>query len=68
MVWTILFCLVSRAQQKTYYISELVGLGATQRSLAVTLSIALLSMAGIPPLAGFYAKYLIFLSAMDSSM
>jgi NADH-quinone oxidoreductase subunit N len=25
-------------------------------------------MAGIPPLAGFYAKYLIFLSAIESSM
>jgi NADH-quinone oxidoreductase subunit N len=68
LVWTILLCLVSPIGQKTQYISELVGLGSSQRSLAVTLSIALLSMAGIPPLAGFYAKYLIFLSAMDSSM
>ena len=48
--------------------SELIGLGSSQRALGVTLSLALLSMAGIPPLAGFYAKYLIFLSAMESSM
>jgi len=25
-------------------------------------------MAGIPPLAGFYAKYLVFLSAIESSI
>jgi len=36
--------------------------------LALTLSIAILSMAGIPPLAGFYAKYLVFLSAIESSI
>ena len=46
----------------------MIGLGSSQRILAITLSVSLLSMAGIPPLAGFYAKYLIFLSAMDSSM
>tara|TARA_B110001469_G_C9412922_1_gene211214 strand:+ start:213 stop:521 length:309 start_codon:yes stop_codon:yes gene_type:complete len=50
------------------YVSELVGLGSSQRALGITLSVALLSIAGIPPLAGFYAKYLIFLSAIDSSM
>ena len=68
LVWGILLCLSGQSGQKMQYTSELVGLGATQPALAMTLSVCFLSMAGIPPLAGFYAKYLVFLSAMDSSM
>jgi NADH-quinone oxidoreductase subunit N len=59
LVWGILLCLSGQSGQKTQYISELVGLGATQPALAMTLSVCFLSMAGIPPLAGFYAKYLV---------
>lgn len=56
IVWTVLLTLSSESSQKTHFISELVGLGSTHPLLAVTLSISLLSIAGIPPLAGFYAK------------
>jgi NADH-quinone oxidoreductase subunit N len=36
--------------------------------LAVTFAIALFSSAGVPPLAGFYAKMQIFLASLESSM
>jgi proton-translocating NADH-quinone oxidoreductase chain N len=36
--------------------------------LAVTFAIALFSLAGVPPLAGFYAKMQIFLASLESSM
>jgi NADH-quinone oxidoreductase subunit N len=39
------------------------GLGKTNPLLALVMTIALLSLAGIPPTAGFFAKYYIFTSA-----
>lgn len=36
--------------------------------LAVALTIALLSLAGIPPLAGFFGKYMVFVQALDKGM
>lgn len=42
------------------------GLGKTNPLLAACGSIALLSMAGIPITAGFFAKYFVFYNALDS--
>ena len=42
------------------------GLAKTNPYLAFTLTIALLSLTGIPPLAGFVAKYYIFTTAIQS--
>ena len=39
------------------------GLSKTNPMLAIVMTIALLSLAGIPPTAGFFAKYFIFTSA-----
>jgi NADH-quinone oxidoreductase subunit N len=41
------------------------GLGRTNPMLAVLLTIFLFSLAGIPPFAGFWGKYYIFLSAIQ---
>ena len=40
------------------------GLGKKNPLLAVALTILMLSMAGIPPMAGFFGKYYIFLDAI----
>ncbi|MCC6817777.1 MAG: NADH-quinone oxidoreductase subunit N [Bacteroidia bacterium] len=42
--------------------------GLSQRSplLAIVASFALLSMSGIPPLSGFFAKYLVFTAAVEN--
>lgn len=53
---------------KIKYLSDLHNLGQTNPLLAISLSIILFSMAGIPPLAGFIGKLYIFLSAIESSM
>ncbi|HEX7410523.1 MAG TPA: proton-conducting transporter membrane subunit, partial [Bacteroidales bacterium] len=42
------------------------GLARTNPYMAFTLSFALLSLTGIPPLAGFIAKYYIFTTAIQS--
>ncbi len=41
------------------------GLAKRNPMLAVVMTVALLSLAGIPPLAGFFAKYLVFAQALD---
>ena len=41
------------------------GLGKSNPFLAVAMTISLLSMAGIPPLSGFMAKYYIFANAIS---
>jgi len=49
-------------------IYELSGLAKKYPVLGITLTLTLLSMAGIPPLAGFLAKFSVLSSVMISSM
>jgi NADH-quinone oxidoreductase subunit N len=42
------------------------GLAKTNPLLAIAMTVALLSLAGIPPTAGFFAKYYIFTAAFQS--
>ncbi|HLG32793.1 MAG TPA: NADH-quinone oxidoreductase subunit N [Ignavibacteriaceae bacterium] len=44
------------------------GLGSKFPMLAALLSIVMFSLAGIPPLAGFFAKYYIFIAAIKSGL
>lgn len=46
-------------------ISDFNGLFKRNPALAVTMTVALLSLAGIPPLAGFFGKYLVFAQAIS---
>jgi NADH-quinone oxidoreductase subunit N len=46
-------------------IANFKGLFKKNSFLAVAMTIALLSLAGIPPLAGFFGKYLVFVLAVD---
>ena len=47
-------------------LDALKGLFARRPYAAVTLAIAMLSLAGIPPLPGFVAKFLVFRNVMDA--
>lgn len=42
------------------------GLAKTSPLLAFAMTVTMLSLAGIPPLAGFFAKYYIFVAALQS--
>jgi NADH-quinone oxidoreductase subunit N len=49
-------------------IGDLAGLSRTQPTMAFFLAILLFSLAGIPPLAGFFAKFYVFLAAINSGL
>jgi NADH-quinone oxidoreductase subunit N len=49
-------------------ISDLAGLARTDMKLAVVFSMLFLSLAGLPPLAGFLAKFYIFLAAIQAGL
>ena len=49
-------------------IDELAGLAETNLGLASVLALLLFSLAGIPPLAGFFAKFYVFVAAVQQGM
>jgi NADH-quinone oxidoreductase subunit N len=49
-------------------ISDLAGLARTDLRFAVLFSMLFLSLAGLPPLAGFFAKFYIFLAAIQAGL
>jgi NADH-quinone oxidoreductase subunit N len=49
-------------------IESLAGLARTQPGTAFLFAAILFSLAGIPPLAGFFAKYYVFLAAIEAEL
>ena len=49
-------------------ISDLAGLSRNHKGLAFVFSMLMFSMAGIPPLAGFFGKYFVFLAAVKAGL
>jgi len=49
-------------------IDDLAGLSSTNPFMATVLTILMFSLAGIPPLAGFFAKYFVFVAAIEAKL
>ncbi|MFZ5693342.1 MAG: NADH-quinone oxidoreductase subunit NuoN [Pseudomonadota bacterium] len=49
-------------------ISDLSGLARTSPMMAFLLAMLMFSLAGIPPLAGFFAKFYVFLAAVNAGL
>jgi NADH-quinone oxidoreductase subunit N len=49
-------------------IADLAGLARTRPAMAFFLAMLLFSLAGIPPLAGFFAKFYVFLAAIKAGL
>ena len=63
-------CLFMLKRDDQYFenINDLSGLSKNHPVIALSLLIILFSLAGIPPLAGFFAKFYIFKSVIEQSM
>jgi len=63
-------CLLMMKRNNDYYeeIEDLSGLSKNHPLLSISLLVILFSLAGIPPLAGFFAKFYIFKSVLEQSM
>jgi NADH-quinone oxidoreductase subunit N len=49
-------------------IEDLAGLGIRSPMMALFLTILMFSLAGIPPLGGFFAKYFVFVAAIEADL
>src|SRR3546814_9644717 len=49
-------------------IEDLKGLSKTQPGMAMAMAIFMFSMAGIPPLVGFFGTFYIFLAAIEAGL
>ncbi len=63
-------CLFMVRRDEKYYekIEDLSGLSKNHPVLAFSMMVILFSLAGIPPLAGFFAKFYIFMAVIEQSM
>jgi len=57
-----------RNEQHLENISDLAGLSQNSKMMAFVMAMLLFSLAGIPPLAGFFAKYVVFLAAYKAGL
>ncbi len=60
--------LMRRDGQSATRIADLQGLSRTHPMLALGLMVMMFSMAGIPPLAGFFGKWYVFLAAVNAGL
>ena len=72
LVMTLAFfsCLFMLRKKNIFYekIDDLSGLSTNHPMLSISLLVVLFSLAGIPPLAGFFAKFYIFMAVIEQSM
>src|SRR5215472_14816935 len=63
-------CILSmrRDGQMVEEIADLAGLARTKPTMAFFFAMLLFSLAGIPPLAGFFAKFYVFLAAIQAGL
>jgi NADH-quinone oxidoreductase subunit N len=65
------FAAILSMQRDGHYvekISDLAGLARTNGPMAFFLGALMFSMAGIPPLAGFFAKFYVFAAAIQANL
>ncbi|MEP7032065.1 MAG: NADH-quinone oxidoreductase subunit NuoN [Pseudolabrys sp.] len=63
-----LILMMRRGGKLVENISDLAGLSRTHPAMAFFMAMLLFSLAGIPPLAGFFAKFYVFLAAIKAGL
>lgn len=59
---------IENPKSRTLYLSDLVGWGRCHPFLSFSACLVVFSLAGIPPLGGFFAKFAIFVATADLSL
>jgi NADH-quinone oxidoreductase subunit N len=59
---------MKRKDNQVETIADLSGLARTNKGLAFMMAMLMFSLAGIPPLAGFFGKYFVFLPAVQAGL
>lgn len=62
----VILSIFEKNEQSNLEIKNFAGLSKTHPVLAAMMSIFMLSLAGIPPFAGFFGKYYLFVAAVNS--
>jgi NADH-quinone oxidoreductase subunit N len=65
------FALIVAMRRKdgpTESIADLAGLSRSRPAMALAIAIFMFSLAGIPPLAGFFAKFYVFIAAIEADL
>ena len=57
---------LEQAGEERFDIANLAGMGWRHKVLGLTMALFMLSLAGIPPLPGFFAKFLVFFAAYQA--
>jgi NADH-quinone oxidoreductase subunit N len=57
-----------RSEGPVEAIADLAGLARHDKTMAFVLAMLMFSLAGIPPLAGFFAKYFVFMAAIKAGL
>jgi NADH-quinone oxidoreductase subunit N len=65
--WAVILCM-RRQGRMLEQIADLSGLSRTNPVLALALAIFMFSLAGVPPVAGFFGKLYIFVAAIDAKL
>ena len=65
--WAVILCMRRRGRMLEG-ISDLAGLSQSQPGLALALAIFMFALSGIPPTAGFFAKFYVFLAAINAQL
>lgn len=60
--------MLEKEHGRSLSISDYRGLGRRKPGLAMVLSIFMFSLTGIPPFAGFFGKYYLFVAAIEANM
>jgi NADH-quinone oxidoreductase subunit N len=60
--------LLERGNEEHLQISDYAGLAKREPVLAFVMSVFMFSLAGIPPMAGFFGKYLLFASVIETHL
>ncbi len=66
--FAVVLCMRTKDGQLVENVDDLAGLARTQPLMGFVMAMMMFSLAGIPPLAGFFAKFYVFLAAIEAQL